>query len=231
MALSNELLCVLTLLTTLGGILGAFYLGQAYLVGFIVVALVLANVVAVKVVSVFGTDMTPGTFMFSSIMLGTDVLAERYGKKAAHRSVMVGFAAMLLFVVLSQLVVLFQPVVYATEASGALAQVFGASPRVFAASVLTYIIWQNFDVWFYHRIHLKTGEKMLWLRNNLSTMVTATASTFTFFFLAFYGTPVDWVSLSCAGVMVYLIVALIDTPFMYLSKRIRPLDTREALPA
>ena len=225
--MSNELISILILLTTFGGVLGAFYLGHLYLIGFLVTCLLVGNIITIKIGIVFGIAITPSTFVMASIALGTDVLAERYGRQMAHRSVFVGFFAILLFIAVTQLSVLLTPTEYAQAQSGQLDAVFAGSPRIFFASVASYLVFQNWDVWFYDKINQFTGGKWLWLRNNLSTATTQIGGSLMFFCLAFYGTPVPWLDLAGASIAIFLFIALLDTPFMYLSKLITPRDCRD----
>ncbi len=94
------------------------------------------------------------------------------------------------------------------------------------ASPIAYLIWQLWDVWVYDKIRQKTGGKMLWLRNNASTFTTQVGSTFTFFFFAFYGVNDAWVEIATVTIIFYWIIASLDTTFIYLSKRITPLDIK-----
>src|SRR3546814_15841390 len=68
----------------------------------IAVAVVGANVQVVKAVQ-FGIYDTPvglGTVLFSSTYLCTDILMEHYGREAARRGVLLGFAVYLFWTVL-----------------------------------------------------------------------------------------------------------------------------------
>ena len=80
----------------------------------------------------------------------------------------------------------------------------------------------------FHFIKDRTGNKYLWLRNNGSTFVSQAVDSLTFTLLAFYGVfanEVIW-QIILFTYLVKLIVAVIDTPFIYLSKLkcLRPLD-------
>ncbi|MDH4072650.1 MAG: queuosine precursor transporter, partial [Gammaproteobacteria bacterium] len=91
------------------------------------------------------------------------------------------------------------------------------TPRFIAGSLLAYIVSQSFDVWAFHRIRLWTGEKWLWLRNNLSTMASQVLDTLIFSLVAWWGT-VDLVTALKLGAAKYvfkLVIALIDTTFIY----------------
>ena len=71
----------------------------------------------------------------------------------------------------------------------------GVAPhrRFVFGSLLAYIISQSFDVWAFHRIKQITGEKWLWLRNNLSTMSSQVVDTIIYSLVVWWG-PVDLVT-------------------------------------
>ncbi len=212
------------LCTSLLGVIGSYKLGANYLKTYIVLCYITANIIVPKIGVFFGLEMAPGVFLFSAIFLGTDMLAERYGKKVALEAVYLSFFAMIGFIILTQLSLLFTPVDFARPSAQALDLIFNGSPRIFLASLCAYIIWQYIDVLIYERLHTKTGEGFLWLRNNVSTLISSLGSTSCFFFLAFAGTGAHWMELALSGVSVYWVVALLDTALIYLSKRIKPLD-------
>ncbi len=223
--MSNEIIAISLLIGSLCGTVLFYYLGRMYLTGFIIVSVLTANIVAAKVITVFGLQITPGAFMFSSIFLATDMMAEKYGEKHAKQAVMVSFTTMCLFLFLTQMTVLLTPANFAQDFSNMLNGVLDSSPRIFISSLLAYLIWNRIDISIFSFLHRKLEGRHLWLRNNTSTMITACGSVFTFFFLAYAGTGANWVQLASVGAVIYWMAAALDTPFIYLSKIIKPIDT------
>ena len=91
------------------------------------------------------------------------------------------------------------------------------TPRFIIGSLLAYYISQSFDVWAFHQIRKVTGEKWLWVRNNLSTMSSQILDTAIFSLVAWWGT-VDLVTALKLGAAKYvfkIIIAMIDTGFLY----------------
>jgi uncharacterized integral membrane protein (TIGR00697 family) len=93
------------------------------------------------------------------------------------------------------------------------------------ASLIAYIIANNFDVWWYEIIHKRFKTlKNLYIRNIGSTVISQLIDNTVFVLLAFAGTVpnnVLW-QIWLAGYVIKVIVALSDTPFMYLSYSIKP---------
>lgn len=76
------------------------------------------------------------------------------------------------------------------------------------------------DVFLYNKLKVAFGGKKMWLRNNLSTIVCNCLDNFGLMFLAFYGVyPVkELLIISLTSCVIEIIIALFDTPFLYLAK-------------
>jgi len=83
---------------------------------------------------------------------------------------------------------------------------------------------QWFDVQFYD--FLKRKNNPLWIRNNGSTIVSQLIDTLIFVPIAFVGLYEVSVLLEIALTTYFIkvLVAFLDTPFLYLMKRITPRD-------
>lgn len=97
---------------------------------------------------------------------------------------------------------------------------FNFTPRFVLGSLLAYLISQSFDVWIFHVIKHRTEGRHLWLRNNVSTMLSQLIDT------SIYGLVVWWgivdletaVKLAMAKYVFKVLIALIDTPFLYAAR-------------
>ena len=87
--------------------------------------------------------------------------------------------------------------------------------------MIAYAISQFHDVWLYHHIGEKTQKRHLWLRNNLSTMVSQLIDTVIFCGIAFWGVfpTLIFIEIAVTTYLFKLAVAVMDTPFIYLAKR------------
>jgi len=97
---------------------------------------------------------------------------------------------------------------------------FSTSMRIALASVLAFYLAQMHDIWAFNFWKKKTGGKFLWLRNNLSTMVSQIVDSTVFMFVAFYNPETFPAPLVVKLIIPYYIFkvlfALLDTPFAYL---------------
>jgi uncharacterized integral membrane protein (TIGR00697 family) len=90
--------------------------------------------------------------------------------------------------------------------------------------MIAFVISQYHDLWAFNFWKKKTNGKYLWLRNNLSTIVSQLLDSVIFIFIAFYhATPELGVVQIFYMVMplwaLKVVFALLDTPFVYLGVR------------
>ena len=216
----NELLFFLQTIVSLVFTLVAFRLGYTYLVGLIAGQVVLMNIFVVKQMTLFGFVVTGGNVLYASIFLGTDLLAEHYGKEKAYEAVRIGFCVSLFFLIMSQFILKYTPF-KEDIAQPAFITLFTLTPRIVLGSMAAYLLAQHADVFLFHKILEKTGKKWLWLRNNGSTFCSQLLDTVTFTLIAFLGVYPNILMLIISTYIIKIIVAMLDTPFIYLSK-LRP---------
>ncbi len=224
----NEVLIIFSLLVIYFSVIIWYKLfGKYGLIGFSVFATVAANIEVLIVVEAFGMEQTLGNVLFASTFLITDILSETEGKKESQKAVNIGIAASVSFALLSQLWLLYTPAP-SDQVFSAVQTVFSGIPRVIFVSLAVYAITQKFDVWVYHKwwdfTTKKFGDrrKYLWLRNNGSTLLSQLLNTVLFTFGAFLGTYefTTVLSIAASSYVIYIFTSLLDTPFVYLARRI-----------
>ncbi len=218
----NEVLWFLFLLVDLSLAVGMFGLfGREGLLATIVLSIVLCNIQVLKLVEMFGITTTLGNVLYGSIFFATDLIGELYGARQARRAVWLGFAGLLISTVVMNLSLHFRPAP-ADTVDPALQTLFRVMPRIAAASLLAYLASQFHDVWAFHRIRRATRGRHLWLRNNVSTLLSQGIDTVVFTFGAFLGRVDSPVLLQILGTTYVLkaLVALVDTPFLYIGRAV-----------
>jgi uncharacterized integral membrane protein (TIGR00697 family) len=207
-------------------LLTAFTLWGRYgIIAFISATVVLMNIFVLKGIRLFGLDATGGNVLYASIFLGTDILAEYYGRREARRAVFMGFFISVLFLVASRFILLFTPADW-DQQHEAMSQLFTPVWRVVAASMTAYLLSQNLDVVTYTWLK-KRLPNHLWLRNNGSTWSSQIVDTAVFCAVAFAGmyTRSVLTGIMISTYLLKILVAAIDTPFIYLTRpivRLRP---------
>lgn len=228
----NNLIFAGSIFFYLGCVLGLYRLfGKTGLFIFTIFSTILGNIQVCKCVDIFGFATTAGNVLYASTFLVTDILSEKYGKKEAARAVQYGICITLLWIAGTQLTLLLVPNGI-DRVDGSLRVIFGLVPRISIASLLGYACSQTVDVFLYHAIWRKTGgsEAKLWVRNNCSTLTSQAVDTVIFTFLAFWGTcPLPaFVSILLTTYFFKAVVALLDTPFAYLARKITPRDEADS---
>lgn len=218
----NEVLWISFALLDLLMVLVVFRLfGRTGLFGLIVFNLILCNVQVLKTVELFGLTTTLGNVLYASVFLSTDILSEVYGKAQARKAVFLGFTTLVMATIYMQIALRFIPA-ESDFAQESLALIFGFLPRVALGSLAAYLISQLHDVWLFHLLKSRTGTGHLWLRNNLSTMVSQLLDSSIFCFVAFWGvfeTEV-FMDILITTYLFKVVVAGLDTPFVYLARRL-----------
>jgi len=236
-----EALWALTLVVCFGSLILLHRLfGAAGLHVWIVVAIIGANLQVLKAVQfgVFPEPVALGTVLFASSYLATDLLAELYGLREARKGVLLGFAGYLAFVLQMLLTLGYRPLspaaagadfAWAAENHTHLTALFSHSPALFLAGMAAYLTSQLHDVWLFDRLKRATGGRRLWLRNNVSTAISALVDNTVFSLLAWIVLAAEPLPLRTVVVtyilgtyVLRLVVALTDTPFLYLARRWAP---------
>lgn len=173
-------------------------------------------------IEIFGEKLfylSVGILPYPITFLITDLISEIYGKKKANQVVTVGiFAA-----IFSTLIIYVADSVPAMENSPVndllFKKVFGSTIIAVLSSMLSYLFSQYIDIHIYHFWKNLTQGRMLWLRNNFSTFFSQFVDTFTILFLLCITSVLSWdqfAGLLISGFLFKVIVALVDTPFLYL---------------
>lgn len=192
--------------------------GFIFLFGIFAGGLVIASVLAVKIIDVFGLFVPAGILAYSLTFIATDVISEVWGKQSANRVVLAGFIMLAAVSLLIQLALLW-PAAPFWKNKGAFDSVLGSTFRVIAASLVAYLVSQFHDVWLFHILKRATNGRYLWLRNTLSTMISQFIDSFIFITIAFYGVMPVW-PLIVGQWAVKMAIAVLDTPVVYLLVRI-----------
>ena len=98
--MSNELIFIISVVFYLGSVLLLYKLfGKNGLYIFAVFATLLGNIAVCKCADMFSLATTAGNVLYAATFLVTDILSEKYGKKAASRAVAYSFSIMVLWMI------------------------------------------------------------------------------------------------------------------------------------
>ncbi len=196
-----------------------FILGALFICSLVVSNLIFQKFFYWDFFGIYTFEISVGILPYPITFLITDIISEIYGKKKANQVVTAGLFASLF----SLLIVYVSAIVPATDWSpvddGLFDTVFGATVVAVLASMMAYLLAQYIDIQIFHFWKRVTKGKHLWIRNNFSTFFSQFIDTFTVLFLLCSFGKIDWDlfgSLLLSGYLFKVLVALCDTPFMYL---------------
>ena len=151
--------------------------------------------------------LTYGAFSYPVAFLITDLSNRRYGKYTAKKIVYLGFA-----------LGVFLTLCFSTNFSDLI------SIRIAIGSGTAFLVAQLIDVNIFDKL-----RKKIWFAAPLmSSLVGSTIDTFLFFSISFYGTEVNWITLSLGDLLVKILVAIIMLiPFRLLLSRIQEVSAIE----
>lgn len=199
--------------------------GKAGVIAWVGIATVLANIITAKNADIFGMSTAIGTVMFASTFLATDILTEFHSAKDARTAVYVGLFADVVLIVSTQIALLYAPSEF-DYAHNAMQTLFSLNLRISVASMVMYLVANLGDIYLFNKLKVKAKGKRLWLRNNVATILCNCAENFGFIFLAFVGIydgqTILTIALSTS--IIEAIVAVCDTPFLYLAKGLKPAE-------
>ena len=152
---------------------------------------------------------TYGAFSYPVAFLITDLANRSYGKIIARKIVYLGF-------ILGLVLTLY----FSTDFSNLI------SKRIVAASGTAFLIAQLLDV----QIFDKLRRKVWFIAPLVSSLIGSIIDTFLFFSIAFYGTGINWITLSLGDLSVKIFVALLMlVPFRLLLYRVKEIGSEKKI--
>lgn len=217
------------------------------LAGFFVANALIAEVTGVKVFSLEDTlgfpkanltvlgqsglnfSLTVGVIPWPVIFIMTDIINEYYGVKGVR------FLSLLTVALIAFAFIIFYLGIHTApdgswrsrelepgvlDAQGAFVQVFGQGMNIIIGSITAFIIGQLVDALTFRRIKRWTGEKRIWMRATISTLVSQFIDSIVVTIVAFYlfrhFPLVQVLSWALTAYMYKFVVAILMTPVIYL---------------
>ena len=182
-----------------------------------VTCLITANIIAVKLVDLFGLILPAAIFIFPLSYITGDVLTEVYGYRQARKVIWLGFLCNVLVVVAIWIAQVL-PAASFWDGQRAYEQILGYTPRILMASFLAYLVGEFANSFVLAKLKIATQGRWLWMRTIGSTLVGQGLDSVVFIALAFAGTlPVQ--ARTLAIVTQWLAKSAYEaaaTPFTYL---------------
>jgi len=151
-----------------------------------VTSLLVANIIAVKLIAVGPWILPAGVIIFPLSFILGDVLTEVYGYGRARQVIWLGFACNLLGVLAIALAQALPPAGF-WDGQAAFERILGYTPRLLLASFLAYLIGEFVNASVLARMKILTRGRWLWARTIGSTLVGQLLDSAVFVTVAFVG--------------------------------------------
>lgn len=199
-------------------------LGKMGIVMMYIIHIIISQLAIKLQIQVLGLDIAIGSMAYAVLFLTMDMMNELYGKKNAMKLVDIGLATLITFLI----IIYFIKYISINNDNGYINSfntLLSNQWRIIASDIIiSYCIFQKINVLIFDVIRKITGERLLWLRNNISTIICQIATAFLFYEFAFAGLLEQKIIIQIiiGGLIVKLFVTILETPFLYISKKIKP---------
>ena len=160
-----------------------------------VTTLLVSNIIAVKLVTIFGLTLPAAVILFPIAYIFGDVLTEVYGYARARQVIWTGFFCNLLMVAAIWAGGMLPAAPFWTAgnfgtpaaAQEAYDAILGFAPRLLAASFAAYLVGEFLNAFVLAKLKVQTEGRFLWIRTIASTIVGEGADSAVFITAAFGG--------------------------------------------
>lgn len=184
--------------------------------GVFITCLIVANIIAVKLISIGGLILPAAIIIFPVSYIFGDILTEVYGYRLARRVIWLGFLCNLLAVLAIWLAGLLPPAqVWGSQQ--AYETILGYAPRLLVASFAAYLVGEFANSFVLAKMKIATKGRWLWARTIGSTIVGQGLDAVVFILVAFAGTQ-PWGVIDTIIVTHWLVKTgyeAVATPFTY----------------
>ena len=189
-------------------------------------SVIICNIQTIKISEMFGLVISLGNISYGSIFLTTDILSEKYGEKDTKQAINLSFLTMIIFSLFMWIFLKYTPS-SVDNSQEALETIFSYIPRITIGSMLAYYISQNIDARLYR--FLKNKFNKIWISNNISTLISQIIDTLIFVTISFFGlmTNQEIIELIFTMILFKVIIAALDTPFIYIASKFKEVEEIE----
>ena len=190
--------------------------GYCIIFAIFIAGLTVSSVISSKIIVIASITLPASVFVWAMTYPCSDIVAEVYGRKFANKMVLGGLIAYILFICAIQISIYLEPAPL-WQYQNAYENTLKTGLRPAIATLVSYVITQFCDVYFFHFIRKKTNGEWLWMRNNGSTFLSQTMSNAIFLTIGFWGTmPIDnWLQLFMNNLSVRYLLVASDTLLVY----------------
>lgn len=203
--------------------------GFVLLASIFIAVLLLTNVITVKYFSLGGQfTLTAGAITYPFTFSLVDIISEHYGPKKAQLAVWMGLVGSLLMTVVLQFASQLPACAQSPVDQTTFQLIFGFTPGIVLGSMVAYLAAQFTDIYLFDWTRKRTQNKHLWLRNNVSTLISQLIDTLLFGLIAWEVGPFfvwddavaplpwsAWYQIMINEYVFKVIFTILNTPLVY----------------
>ena len=219
--------------------------------GFFVCNALIAEFIGVKIFSLEGTlgitplnwnlfgqtgslNFTAGVLIWPIVFIMTDIINEYFGPRGVQFLSWLTVGLIVYAFLFAYIAIGLVPAEWwvgiaadhgVPDLQKAYGYVFGQGMWTIAGSIVAFLIGQLIDVAIFHRIRIRTGERLIWLRATVSTAVSQFVDSFVVLYIAFVLGPQHWpipqfLAVGSVNYTYKLAAAVALIPLIYIGRRV-----------
>lgn len=174
-------------------------------------------------------NFTVGVILWPFVFIMSDIINEYFGVKGVKRLsylavAFILYAFLIVFIAIRLAPAGFWPDSYQSKGvnnmQSAYSAIFGQGQWIIAGSLVAFLLGQLVDVYVFHMIKKMTGEKYMWARAQLSTVVSQLIDSIVVLYIAFVlsgqWSVQLWLAIATVNYCYKLLAALVLTPLLYI---------------
>jgi len=184
---------------------------------FFVASLLIANTVAVKVITFAGFAIPAGILCFPIAYIVNDVLTEVYGFKKAKSVIWWGFISLAFMTLTYHLATIIKPAGFWQD-QAAFEAIFSVVPRIALGSLIAFVVGSFLNSIVLSKMKIWMQGKQLWMRTIGSTIVGEGVDSIIFNIVAFAGIFAfnDLITIIWSGFLLKTLYEVVATPLTYI---------------
>lgn len=146
-------------------------------------------------------SFTAGVLLWPIVFIMTDVINEYFGKRGVRFLSFLTIGLIIYAFVMVYLAIGLVPASWwvatgvndgVPDMQAAYANIFGQSNWIIVGSLVAFLVGQLVDAFVFEKVRKKMGEKSIWLRATLSTVVSQFIDSYIVLYIAFVLGPQQW---------------------------------------
>ncbi len=216
------------------------------LAGFFITNAIIAEFIGIKIFSlektigvepfnwnIFGQSgslmLSAGVLIWPVVFIMTDIINEYYGKRGVKMlsymtAGLISFAFLIIFMSIKLVPADFWVTDFKEKGIDdmqlAFSAVYGQGLYIIVGSIIAFLLGQIVDAYIFHVVRGKTGEKSIWIRATVSTIVSQLLDSFLVLYIAFViGNDWSislWLAVGTVNFSYKVFMAILMLPFLYL---------------